>query len=442
MHGGAQVRTPGSVSGPLRIEHGGWLGALVVIVCVLTSGAALRSAVERFQPFPSTGSESDALRAKNFPLVSLLDRHPEAQRAIADAPALRALLDQRRTRVATAARECAVDIGCHATTFILTADDVAQVSDVLAALVRNGQAMTALVDEMRGSGLFAPDRDAEPAVLMARAWQRTAAGLNRIIAVYGRGEPPRYPAIDAVSHDVASPQFGALINTAVGAIEEGGRDWRMFFEPSLAFALTLLDVSRRDEAGRFEPLHLGENAAAYQHIASIRWSDFPYPAIVVPGAGADSPDVVLDPQGKLRVALAARRYHDGTAPLLLVSGGNVHPNQTRFNEALEMKRSLMRDFQVPERAILIDPHARHTTTNLRNAARLLFRYGVPTDRPSLITTDQYQSSYIEGALFAERCEKELGYQPYQLKARLSRYDVEWLASVEALRMDPLDPLDP
>jgi uncharacterized SAM-binding protein YcdF (DUF218 family) len=33
-----------------------------------------------------------------------------------------------------------------------------------------------------------------------------------------------------------------------------------------------------------------------------------------------------------------------------------------------MKRSLMADYGVPENAILIDPHARHTTTNMRNTA--------------------------------------------------------------------------
>ena len=57
-------------------------------------------------------------------------------------------------------------------------------------------------------------------------------------------------------------------------------------------------------------------------------------------------------------------YANGKAPLILVSGGYVHPNQTPYCEAIEMKESLVRDFGIPSDAILIDPHARHTTTNL------------------------------------------------------------------------------
>lgn len=302
--------------------------------------------------------------------------------------------------------------------------------------------MTPVVDEMRRSGLFEHDRALDAEARVARAWERSAAGLNNIIAVYGTGQKPRYPAIDSVAHDVASQPYRALVNTAVGVLEEESSDWTLFYQPTVAFARKLLDINWRDEAGRFEPLHTGENAAAYTRIATVSWGEYPYPAIVVPGAGTDRPDAALDPQAKMRIALAARRYHQRKAPFLLVSGGYVHPNQTKFNEALEMKRSLMRDFNVPEHAILIDPHARHTTTNLRNAARIFFRYGIPTDRASLITTDQYQSEYIEGTVFAERCDRELGYRPYELKRRVSRYDLEWLPRAESLHADPLDPLDP
>jgi hypothetical protein len=107
-----------------------------------------------------------------------------------------------------------------------------------------------------------------------------------------------------------------------------------------------------------------------------------------------------------------------------------------------MKRALMRDFKVPEDAILIDPHARHTTTNIRNAARLMFRYGIPTDRPALITTQSYHLDSIAAPTFDERNELELGYRPYTSKKRLSRFELEWLPNVLSLHADPMDPLDP
>ena len=109
---------------------------------------------------------------------------------------------------------------------------------------------------------------------------------------------------------------------------------------------------------------------------------------------------------------------------------------------VEMKRALIEDFGVPADAILIDPHARHTTTNLRNAARLIYRYGVPVARLALLSTDPYQSTYVESAEFRDRCARELGYQPVTLGRRLSRFDIEFAPAAESLHADATDPLDP
>jgi hypothetical protein len=146
--------------------------------------------------------------------------------------------------------------------------------------------------------------------------------------------------------------------------------------------------------------------------------------------------------GKEIIEIGARRYFAHTVAFIIVSAGYVHPKYTRFSEAVEMKQSLMRDFGVPEDAILIDPHARHTTTNVRNAARLIFRYGIPTDRPALITTHQYHLDSIASAAFDERNDHELGYRPYMSTRRLSRFEVEWFPNVLSLHADPTDPLDP
>ena len=100
------------------------------------------------------------------------------------------------------------------------------------------------------------------------------------------------------------------------------------------------------------------------------------------------------------------------------------------------------EFGVPPEAVLVDPHARHTTTNLRNTSRLVLRYGIPADKPLLITTDQSQSAYISGQEFHDRCLRELGYQPGTIGRRLTRFDVEFTPSVDSLHADPRDPLDP
>ena len=185
-----------------------------------------------------------------------------------------------------------------------------------------------------------------------------------------------------------------------------------------------------------------ENAAALRRIHTIVWKKFPYSAIVVPGAGPDRAAWSLSPESRLRAEIAARRFKEGKAPLIIVSGGYVHPDQTPYCEAIEMKRALVADFGVPADAVIVEPHARHTTTNLRNAARLIYRYGIPFGAKALVTTDSSQSKYIESEAFTKRCDQELGYQPMTVIRRLSLFDLEFTPRVESLQIDAMDPLDP
>lgn len=174
----------------------------------------------------------------------------------------------------------------------------------------------------------------------------------------------------------------------------------------------------------------------------MNWSQYKYTAIVVPGSGTDRPGQAMSPWGKAWVTLAARRFKAGLAPFLIVSGGYVHPSQTPFCEAIEMKKALIAEYGIPAHSILIDPHARHTTTNIRNASRLLYRYGFPFKKTALITSDQGQSAYIEAPSFAQRCIAELGYVPHEILRRTSQFDLEFRPRLESLQTDPFEPLDP
>ena len=102
----------------------------------------------------------------------------------------------------------------------------------------------------------------------------------------------------------------------------------------------------------------------------------------------------------------------------------------------------MTRFGIPAEAIIVDPHARHSTTNMRNAARLIYRYGIPFDNKPLVSTDPQQSDYIENPTFERRCLNELGYLPYRLVRRTSAFDLEFVPQIESLQADPTDPLDP
>jgi uncharacterized SAM-binding protein YcdF (DUF218 family) len=278
--------------------------------------------------------------------------------------------------------------------------------------------------------------------LVAHAWMDAAHAIDGVIEVYGNGRKPHYPEIDSISYDISAPRFRELLRGMLAVISDDRSNDGLFFHPSLSFALHLLEANWRDEAGRLEPMEMGENAAAVARLKSIAWDHFRYSAIVVPGAGNDRQGVALSAAGRLRVELAARRYQEGKAPLIIVSGGFVHPAQTPYAEALEMKRALTQEFGVGPESILVDPHARHTTTNMRNAARLLYRYGAPFEKTGLVTSDPNQSAYIEGDVFAKRCLDELGYMPYKIVKRLSAFDLEWLPQIDSLQADARDPLDP
>ncbi len=386
---------------------------------------------------------SDPVIGKNFYLFEALSRTPAVRQRVEQAPALQALRDARLQALGRGADTCGTDVTCHAAALKWTASDIEGAGRALSDLWRTDDAVKMFVaQDLRPSGMLQGHHGESDAALLASAWQNAAIALNRIIDVYALGTPPLYPKIDAVSYDPVSDNYRRLIEIMVTVLHEQRADLTTFYAPALGFARRLLDANRRDEAARFEPMHEGENAPAYRRVPRVDWSNYQYAAIVVPGAGPDRPDVALDPWAKMRLELAVARYRAGKAPFLIVSGGFVHPNQTPFNEAFEMKQSLIKDFGVPADAILIDPHARHTTTNLRNAARLYYRYGMPSDKALLITSDASQSAYISGTVFRDRCLRELGYQPGVVGQRLSRFDVEFRPGIESLHADARDPLDP
>jgi hypothetical protein len=380
---------------------------------------------------------------KNFFVLSLFERTAPAGQAVAADPELNRLAQLKKEALSGAVHDCGKDLSCYTGALMWKPEEIETARASLAALGRANASVRRLAEEtLRASGLYQRYGGSTADELLGRAWEDAARGINNIIEVYGAGKPPRYARIDSVSYDVKSAGFLLLVRTIFGVLEDDRDSLALFFQPSLRLAMMLLDANHRDEAGRLEPLDTGENREALARIRSIAWSRFPYSAIVVPGSGTDRLTFRLSAMGKLRLMLAARRFREGKAPLILVSGGWVHPVETPFAEAIEMKKALMTEFGIPAAAILVDPHARHTTTNLRNAARLIYRYGMPFDKPALITSDQDQSRAIESPEFAARCLRELGYQPGQAGRRISAFDLEFLPAVESLHADATDPLDP
>ena len=380
---------------------------------------------------------------KNFYLLSALERTPGARDAVKKNPVLARITTERLAALDHATDSCKLDIECHAAAFRWSDAQMEEAAHALSALYRTSPAIRALTDgPLRATGLYVRYQDLGGPDLLEHAWLDCIRGIDRVIDIYALARPPRYPAIDAIVYDPKTDAYRRVVRHVAAVLQDDRASLDSAFSASLRFALDLMMVNHRDEAGRFEPMETGENAAAFRRAKSVQWSRYPYTAIVVPGSGNDRPGVRLSPDGSLRDEIAAKRFRDGKAPFILVSGGFVHPNQTEFSEAIEMKRDLIARFGIPGDAIIVDPHARHTTTNMRNAARLLYRYAIPFDRKALVSTDPDQSRYIEDPLFAKRCTEELGYVPFRLLGRTSPLDLEFLPVKESLQADPQDPLDP
>ena len=385
------------------------------------------------------GGIDAVITAKTFPFFRTVARN----RALADGVRWDAWLNQQHARqeerLSRALVECA-DAACYARAACWSPGEIEAIGNRLAALARDNGRLSALASVLRAGDpypLYAGRSDHD---LVRSAWADAASGVNRILEVYIGGKKPLYPAIDSISHPEGDAAFREKVRRRLYGLVEGGNEKDLFFRAPLEFALWALEVNGRDEAARYEPLERGANRKTVGRIPAIDWHAYAYSMILVPGQGPEREGESISPGSTRRCRAAAERYRRGMAPLLVVSGGHVHPNQTPFSEAVEMKKYLVRELGIPEEAILIDPHARHTTTNMRNASRLAFRYGIPDAKKILIVTDPAQNGFL--VAMERRFMAELGYLPYLGLEKLGEEESEFYPVRECVQPNPLDPLDP
>ena len=411
---------------------------LIMAGMMLPLGAGVAQAQD---PAGYSASFADGVEARVFPLPMMIRAAAGWPEALAADPALAQLAAQREARVP--ATDCAPAPQCLADAWMWTDADIALVAARLQVLARNPRlAKTLVADHMRQSGSFARHAALSDGDLVSAAWRDTAAGMNHVIAVYAKGAPPRYPKIDAFIFDVKNPEYANVLKVqgvASAAMAEKGDT---VFDPALRYAAGLLRMNERAEAASFRPLLGGENAAAVSATAKMAWKDHPYPAMLVFGHGPEDAQSRTGVMGHVRLSIAAAMFKRGVAPFIVVSGGNVHPNRTPFNEAVEMKRLLIEQYGIPANRILMEPHARHTTTNLRNCARLLLAAGFPANRPSLIVSDHMTIKYIASPLLAERSLQEMGVTPGKIAPGPDQFTVLFTPDRAAFHVEPLDPLDP
>jgi hypothetical protein len=113
-----------------------------------------------------------------------------------------------------------------------------------------------------------------------------------------------------------------------------------------------------------------------------------------------------------RVGRAAEAYHGRVAPVVVVSGGAVH---SELHEAFMHHYLASCWFSVPSDAILLDPCADHTHTNVRNTGALVRQLAGRT--AYIVTSDGLQAKYLQewtvfsliGGSIDQRALRDWGY---------------------------------
>ena len=411
----------------------------ILICCGLLSVqvVAQQPAPERKYKLQTT---YNPVQYKNYYLLSLVQKDEAVKKLLQDDSFYMDLLQRKKAKITEAVKNCGNDIGCFTTALKFSDEEISSVGKQLQTLFKPGNPLDLLVkNQLVPSGCYGLYNQLKPSEILIKAWEQDAKAINHTISVYVGGQKPNYPVIDSIGFNVKDKSYPELVTT--NAILSLNTSHSLFFEPAMQFALTALEINERNDAGDYEPMITGVNKAALVAIETTNFKNYKYSLILVPGEGPEEQGTELSAGGMLRCRLAAVDYFKKKAPFIMVSGGRVHPYKTKYSEAWEMKKFLINTLQVPESAILMEPHARHTTTNMRNAARIMFRYHMPMEQPALVVTVKSQSMYISDVML-ERCVKELGYEPYRVGKRLSDNALEFYPNVMSLQIDFDEPMDP
>jgi len=413
---------------------------LLLSIALCFTGTLVFAQLQPANPNYKLVSGNDWVKAKNYYLLTLFEQDKAVSNLLLADSELLKLMQQKTNALHSSLTECK-DALCLPAQIKFTDEEISLVSARLTALYKPGNALDLLVkNHLVPSGTYIMYEAKTPAELLVNAWEQDAKAVNYTIGVYAEGKKPNYPQIDSISYNVKQRAYLALMYNCSTEVAEALKPGALFFEPALQAALVYLEVNERRNAADYEPMATTANKLAAERVKQIKWASYPYSHILVPGAGPENLTTPLSGEGMLRCKSAARQYKLGKAPFVVVSGGSVHPYKTKYNEAVEMKKYMVSVLHVPENAVIIEPHARHTTTNIRNDVRLIFRYGIPMDKAALIITDKFQNNSI--ADMEKRCLNELKYVPYKLGKRISETALEFYPVITSLQIDADEPMDP
>lgn len=336
------------------------------------------------------------------------------------------------------------DIPSLGNALLLTSDDIFLVQQTLESMSETAEFKNLIAKHIHPSGKYENYLELNNKYLLRVIWKESIAkGINTVLEQYLKGIKPLYPNTDGPKYELSSEVYKTLIAEQIDFINNE-TDSGLFYNRLVQFVIRVLEINERNEAVRFEPLTDGANQKTIANLNNINWSAFSYSSILLLGDSPNSPgdDINLSQGAKARIKYAVEAFNAKLAPVIIISGANVYPYQTPYFEAFEMKKWMMDNYQIEEKHIIIDPAARHTTTNLRNGSRLIFKYKIPSDKKSIIVTTKTQNDIIVAESFKHRCINELGFMPVKLGDRLNDTRLEFSPLVVSMQVNTLDPLDP
>jgi hypothetical protein len=380
------------------------------------------------------------IQYKSYYLLTLMQELPGLRKVIAEDKVLNQLLKTKIETVQTAIKNCGQDVICLAGAMKFGETEIRLVSERLAILCQKENVLGKVVsNHLLPSGCYGLNALLSLQEFIVKVWEQDAKAINYTIGVYVEGNKPNYPKIDSISFTPNERAFSELITTSATINISTAN--QLFFEPTMNFAQSALELNGRSEAADYEPMTDGVNKNAIAQIKKTNFNNYKYSVIMVPGVGPEDRETELSAGGIIRCRIAAIQFKKGLAPFIVVSGGRVHPYKTKYSEAWEMKKFMVNVLDIPESAIIMEPHARHTTTNFRNCVRLIFRYGMPMDKPAIVSTTKSTLASIIKTLLA-RCKRELGYEPYKNGQTISDTEAEFYPASLSLQIDFDEPLDP
>lgn len=271
--------------------------------------------------------------SKNYYLLTLLQENKDVKKLLETDKQLTAFTKAKSDNLISSLKECSKEAACFTGRMKFSEQEIKDIGDRLAELYNTNNALSTLVlKDLIPSGTYILFHALSPQQLLVKAWEQDAHGINFTISVYAEGKKANYPLIDSISFNVSNPRYAGFIYNTAYLITEENKSSNLFFSLPLQAALHFLEINERDNAGEYEPMASTVNKPAYDKVNSVKWNDYKYSVILVPGAGAEYLVKALSAEGMIRCRLAAIQYKNGLSPFIVVSGGRVHPYKTKYSE--------------------------------------------------------------------------------------------------------------